>query len=111
MGPPGTPALLLLVHPPPHPPPSSFTTTALRTQYCEKTDLSLWVLVLGWAGMGSVIWQFLVQVWFWQINWTYFTTGGVEAQLKTLKRFKLHFVFLLAACVFQLGPPNQLAFN
>jgi len=83
----------------------------MRTQYCQTTDLSLWVLVFCWAGMGIVIWQFLGQVWFWQINWTYFTTGGEEAQLKTLKRFKLHFVFLLAACVFESGPPNQLAFN
>ena len=69
------------------------------------------MLVLGWVGMGMVIWQFLVQVWFWRINLTYFSTGGVEAQLKTLKRFKLHNFLLLAACVFQLGPPNQLAFN
>ena len=112
MGPPGTPALLLLVHPPPHPPPpSSFTTTALRTQYCEKTDLSLWVLVLGWVGMGGVIWEFLVQVWFWQINWKYFTTGGGVAQRKTFKRLNIISYIFQAAVFVHFGPPNQLAFN
>ena len=103
--------------PSPRPPPSSSTTllihhtTALRTQYCNKTDLTLWALVFGWAGMGIVIWQFLGQVWFWQINWTYFTTGGLEAQRKTLKRLNLISYIFQAAGVFQFGPPNQLAFN
>ena len=69
------------------------------------------MLVFGWAGMGIVIWQFLGQVWFWQINWTYFTTGGLEAQRKTLKRLNLIGYIVQAAGVFQFGPPNQLAFN
>ena len=61
--------------------------------------------------MAIVIWQFLGQVWFWQINWTYFTTGGLEAQRKTLKRLNLIGYIVQAAGVFQFGPPNQLAFN
>ena len=112
LGPPGTPALLLLAqHPPRPPPPSSFTTTALRTQYCEKTDLSLWVLVLGWVKMGLVIEEFLVQVWFWQINWKYFTTGGEVAQMKTIKRYKRLQMLHLALLLFHTGLPNQLAFS
>ena len=111
LGPPGTPALLLLAQHPPRPPPSSFTTTALRTQYCNKTDLTLWALVFGWAGMGIVIWQFLGQVWFWQINWTYFTTGGGVAQMKTVKRLNIISYIFQAAVFVHFGPPNQLAFN
>ena len=71
------------------PTPLLTTTTARRPQYCETTDLSLWALVLGWVGMGIVIWQFLVQVWFWKLNWKFFTTGGEEAQRKTIKRLQL----------------------
>jgi len=71
-------------------------------QYCETTDLSTWALVFGWVNMSIVTWQFLVQVWFWQINWKYFTTGGEEAQKKSLKRLKLLKQLPQPAAMFQI---------
>ena len=61
--------------------------------------------------MAIVIWQFLGQVWFWQINWTYFTTGGGVAQMKTIKRLNIISYIFQAAVFVHFGPPNQLAFN
>ena len=74
-----------------------------RYQYCETTDLSTWALVFGWVNMSIVTWQFLVQVWFWQINWKYFATGGEEAQKKSLKRLKLLKQLPQPAAMFQIG--------
>ena len=61
--------------------------------------------------MGLVIEEFLVQVWFWQINWKYFTTGGEVAQMKTIKRYKRLQMLHLALLLFHTGLPNQLAFS
>ena len=90
------------------PTPLLTTTTARRPQYCETTDLSLWALVLGWVGMGIVIWQFLVQVWFWKLNWKFFTTGGEEAQRKTIKRLQLLKQLPQVVGLFQFGAPHPL---
>ena len=105
-----SPNTLLVHHHPPHSPPRHCVLSTC-TQYCEKTDLSLWVLVLGWVKMGLVIEEFLVQVWFWQINWKYFTTGGEVAQMKTIKRYKRLQMLHLALLLFHTGLPNQLAFS
>ena len=44
---------------------SSYYRGGWATAYCE-TGLAQWVFVFAWVGMGAVIYQFLINVWFWR---------------------------------------------
>jgi len=64
---------------------SSYYRGGWATAYCE-TGLAQWVFVFAWVGMGAVIYQFLINVWFWRINWKHYTTGGAAAVSETTRR-------------------------
>jgi hypothetical protein len=64
---------------------SSYYRGGWSTAYCE-TGLAKWVFIFAWVGMGVVLYQFLINVWFWRINWKHFTTGGEAAVRQTTSR-------------------------
>lgn len=64
---------------------SSYYRGGWSTAYCE-TGIAKWVFIFAWVGMGVVLYQFLINVWFWRINWKHFTTGGEAAVKQTTNR-------------------------
>jgi hypothetical protein len=65
---------------------SSYYRGGWSTAYCEETGLAQWAFVFACVGLGGVLWQFLINVWFWRINWKHYTTGGEAAVIQTGRR-------------------------
>ena len=56
-------------------------------RYCS-TDVAEWFFVFGWIGAASVLYAYLVNVWFWRIQWDDFARSSDEGKQKILKRLK-----------------------
>jgi len=67
---------------------SNYYREEWATAYCEEMGLASWALVFGLVGISAVAYQLLINVWFWRINWKYFTTGGEVAVKQTYNRKK-----------------------
>eukprot|EP00964_Phaeocystis_antarctica_P117573 scaffold81390_cov57-Phaeocystis_antarctica.AAC.1 len=64
---------------------ASYYRDEWATKYCE-TNIAEWALVFAWIGAGSVVYQYLIEVWFWRVKFPEFKSGSDAARQAILKR-------------------------